>query len=146
MPLRSDLTWTDGSAFTAEDVAFTVNTVLSFQLGFDWHSYYDPEWLDHAEAVDAHTVKFYFKRQPNCSGMAVRRLAGTGGSKEVLVAEDCGCSRPCCPRRAVRRKIEVLKNRVAELQTQVDALIADGLTATGEEAHRLAGNASPQAG
>ncbi len=65
VPLRSDLKWTDGSAFTADDVVFTVNTVLSFQLGFDWHDFYNPDYLDHAQAVDAHTVKFFFKKQPN---------------------------------------------------------------------------------
>ena len=65
VPLRSDLEWTDGSAFTADDVAFTVNTVLSFQLGFDWRDFYNPDYLDHAQAVDTYTVKFFFKKQPN---------------------------------------------------------------------------------
>ena len=65
VPLRSDLKWTDGTPFTADDVAFTVNTAVSFQLGFDWHDFYNPDFIDHAEAVDAHTVKFYFKKQPN---------------------------------------------------------------------------------
>jgi hypothetical protein len=32
VPLRTDLACTDGS-FTAEDVAFTVNTALAFRLG-----------------------------------------------------------------------------------------------------------------
>ena len=76
MPLRTDLTWTDGSPFTADDVAFTVNTALSFRLGFDWHAYYDPDWLDHAEAVDAHTVKFYFKRAPNVAAWQYGALQG----------------------------------------------------------------------
>ena len=65
VPLRPDLKWTDGSPFTADDVVFTVNTVLSFQLGFDWHDFYNPDYLDHAQAVDTHTVKFFFKKQPN---------------------------------------------------------------------------------
>ena len=65
VPLRSDLNWIDGLPLTAEDVAFTVNTALAFQLGFDWHDYYNPDWLDHAEALDAHTVKFFFKKMPN---------------------------------------------------------------------------------
>jgi len=65
VPLRSDLKWTDGKPFTADDVAFTVNTVLSFQLGFDWHDFYNPDFIDHAEALDSHTVKFYLKKQPN---------------------------------------------------------------------------------
>ena len=65
VPLRSDLKWTDGSPFTADDVVFTVNTVLSFQLGFDWRDFYNPDYLDHVEKVDAYTVKFFFKKQPN---------------------------------------------------------------------------------
>ena len=58
--LRPDLRWTDSSPFTAEDVAFTVNTSLSFRLGFDWKAYYDFDVLAHAEAVDALTVRFHF--------------------------------------------------------------------------------------
>jgi ABC-type transport system substrate-binding protein len=63
--LRPNLKWTDGSSFTAEDVAFTVNTALSFELGYDWSAYYPREYLDHAEAVDSSTVKFVFKQKPN---------------------------------------------------------------------------------
>ena len=65
VPLRGDLKWTDGSPFTAEDVVFTVQTALTFELTFDWKAYYNPEYLDHAEAVDSHTVKFFFKQKPN---------------------------------------------------------------------------------
>lgn len=63
--LRPNLKWTDGSSFTADDVAFTVNTSLAFELGYDWSAYYPREYLDHAEAVDSSTVKFYFKQMPN---------------------------------------------------------------------------------
>jgi ABC-type transport system substrate-binding protein len=63
--LRSDLKWTDGSPFTAEDVAFTVNVVLHFELGLDWKDYYPPEYLARAEAVNSSTVKFFFKQKPN---------------------------------------------------------------------------------
>ena len=63
--LRPNLKWTDGSPFTAEDVAFTVNTALAFELGYDWSAYYPREYLDHAEAVDPSTVKFFFKQKPN---------------------------------------------------------------------------------
>lgn len=65
VPLRTDLKWTDGSPFTAEDAAFTANTSLKFQLGFDWHDFYNPDYLDHVEAIDSQTVKFVFKKQPN---------------------------------------------------------------------------------
>ena len=63
--LHPNLKWTDGSSFTADDVAFTVNTALAFELGYDWSAYYPREYLDHAEAVDPSTVKFYFKQKPN---------------------------------------------------------------------------------
>jgi len=63
--LRTDLKWTDGSAFTAQDVAFTVNTALAFGLGFDWNAYYSPEYIERVEVVDISTVKFIFKQQPN---------------------------------------------------------------------------------
>jgi peptide/nickel transport system substrate-binding protein len=63
--LRDDLKWTDGSAFTADDVVFTVQTALAFELTFDWKTLYDPAYLDHAETLDAHTVKFHFKQKPN---------------------------------------------------------------------------------
>lgn len=63
--LRPVLKWTDGSSFAADDVAFTINTALSFELGYDWSAYYPREYLDHAEAVDSSTVKFYFKQKPN---------------------------------------------------------------------------------
>jgi peptide/nickel transport system substrate-binding protein len=63
--LRPNLKWTDGSPFTADDIAFTVNTALAFELGYDWSAYYPREYLDHVEAVDPSTVKFYFKQKPN---------------------------------------------------------------------------------
>jgi ABC-type transport system substrate-binding protein len=63
--LRTNLKWTDGSSFTAEDVAFTVNTALAFELGYDWGAYYSREHLDHVEALDSSTVKFVFKQKPN---------------------------------------------------------------------------------
>lgn len=63
--LRPDLKWTDGSPYTAEDMAFTVNAVLHFELGFDWKAYYPPDYLARAEAVDSSTVRFYFKKRPN---------------------------------------------------------------------------------
>ena len=49
--LRADLKWTDGSPFTAEDVAFTANTILAFEFGYDWGAFYPLEYLDHAEAL-----------------------------------------------------------------------------------------------
>ena len=74
--LRPNLKWTEGSSFTAEDVAFTVNTVLAFELGYDWGAYYPREYLDHAEAVDSVTVKFVFKQKPDVSVWQYGALQG----------------------------------------------------------------------
>jgi peptide/nickel transport system substrate-binding protein len=63
--LRTDLKWSDKSPFTAEDVAFTVNTALAFELDYDWSTFSSRKWLDHVEAVDPSTIKYYFKQKPN---------------------------------------------------------------------------------
>ncbi|MDD2921408.1 MAG: ABC transporter substrate-binding protein, partial [Anaerolineales bacterium] len=63
--LRADLKWTDGSRFTAADVAFTANAALAFELNFDWGASYARHYLDQVEAPDAATVKFVFKQKPN---------------------------------------------------------------------------------
>src|SRR6266498_3088022 len=54
--LRTNLKWTDGTPFTAEDIVFSVDTALTFELGYDWGTYYPRDYLDHAEVVDASTV------------------------------------------------------------------------------------------
>lgn len=66
--IRPGLAWTDGSVLTAEDAAFTANAVLAFHLRLDWEVYYNPDFLDHVEALDANTLKYYFKKSP---GLAV---------------------------------------------------------------------------
>ena len=136
--LRSDLTWTDGTPFTADDVAFTVNTVLSFQLGFDWHSYYDPDWLDHAKALDAHTVRFYFKQAPNAGVWQYGALQGPVVQKKYWSPKIADAT-ALLPPADSQSQIAVLQDRVDQLQKQVQVIIADGLTATGNEAHQLQG-------
>lgn len=119
--LRSDLKWTDGSPLTADDVAFTVNTALSFQLGFDWHDFYNPDWLDHAEAVDAHTVKFYFKKQPNVGVWQYGALQGPVVQKAFWEPK-VALSVPLLPSAALAPRIEALRSKVDGLQKQVEAL------------------------
>ncbi|WP_054521782.1 ABC transporter substrate-binding protein [Thermanaerothrix daxensis] len=65
--LKDGLVWSDGSPVTAEDVAFTVNTVLKFKLGLNWQSGYNPDFLVKAEAVDPLTVKYYYNQIPGLS-------------------------------------------------------------------------------
>lgn len=118
--LRTDLKWSDGLPFTAEDVVFTVNTALSFQLGFDWRSFYDPAWLDHAEAVDLHTVKFYFKKAPNVAIWQYGALQGPVVQKTYW-APKVASSNALLPSADLAAQIENLKVKVATLQAQANA-------------------------
>lgn len=135
--LRPDLTWSDNSPFTAEDVAFTVNSVLSFQLGFDWHDYYNPDWLDHVEAVDPHTVKFYFKKTPNIGAWQYGALQGPILQKAYWSPKISEAA-ALLPSVDIRNNIETLKIKAEVLQKRVDALsasIASG-TMTADEARQ----------
>ncbi len=65
IPLRDDITWSDGEPFTAEDVAFTANTVLKFGLiSGNWSQWYDGNYLDHIEGVDDYTAKIVYHTKP----------------------------------------------------------------------------------
>ena len=147
VPLRSDITWTDGSPLTADDVAFTANTVLSFQLGFDWHDYYNLDWLDRVEAIDTHTVKFYFKKIPNVGVWQYGALQGPVVQKAYWYPKIAD-SAALLPSEDLRSKIETLKIKVAGLQTRVDALnAAIALHATsGEEARQMQAGLTHQQG
>ena len=87
VPVRTDLLWSDGTPLTAHDVAFTINTALEFELGFDWRDYYDPALLDHAEAVTADTRQVLLQAPARRRRLAVRRAAGPGGAGGVLVLQ-----------------------------------------------------------
>ncbi len=121
--LRSDLTWNDGTPFTAEDVVFTVNAVLAFQLGFDWHDAYDPDWIDHAESLDAHTVKFYFKKQPNISAWQYGVLQGPIVQKAYW-SPRIAASAALLPASTLTSRIEALNVQAGLLQKQFDTLNA----------------------
>ncbi|MFQ5406788.1 MAG: ABC transporter substrate-binding protein, partial [Anaerolineales bacterium] len=69
-------TWSDGEPITAHDVVFTVSTSLDLQLTGNWSSIYRPTDIDHVEAVDDYTVKFYFNSTP---GLAVWQYAAAQG-------------------------------------------------------------------
>jgi len=65
IPLREDIAWSDGTPFTAEDVAFTANAVLDLGLiSGNWVSWYDSNYLDHMEALDTYTVKIFYHTKP----------------------------------------------------------------------------------
>lgn len=131
--LNPNLEWSDGSPFTAEDVAFTVNTALAFQLGFDWSMYYNPGLLDHADATDAHTVKFYFKQAPTVGTWQYGILQGPVVQDKYWSSTVAQAS-SLLPAADLVAQIEQLKSKVASLEVQVGVLNYSAITAQGEGA------------
>lgn len=66
--MKQGIMWNDGTPLTATDVAFTANAALQLKLPGNWATLFDPNYLDHVEAVDDTTVKFYYTKEP---GLAV---------------------------------------------------------------------------
>jgi ABC-type transport system substrate-binding protein len=65
VPLKKGITWSDGTAFTAKDVAFTINNVLKFGLlSGNWQQWADFNYIDSAVAVDDLTVKIIYHTKP----------------------------------------------------------------------------------
>jgi peptide/nickel transport system substrate-binding protein len=63
--LRDDITWSDGTPFTAADIAFTGNTALRFGLiSGNWVQWFDPAYLESIEAVDDTTVRYIYHTKP----------------------------------------------------------------------------------
>ena len=145
VPLRSDLSWSNGSSFTAEDVAFTVNAALSFKLGFDWRDYYNPAVLDHAEALNSSTVKYYFKQMPDVGAWQYSVLQGPIVQKAYW-ASKVSSSAALLPPTDLGLQIDELKTKVTDLQQQVDALQAANGTTTGEEARQTQASLTRQEG
>jgi peptide/nickel transport system substrate-binding protein len=58
--LRDDVQWSDGVPVTAEDVRFTWQAQVHPEVAWD-SAYYKDEILD-VEVLDAHTVRFHFRR------------------------------------------------------------------------------------
>jgi ABC-type transport system substrate-binding protein len=140
VPLRTDLKWTDGTPFSADDVAFTVNTVLSFELGFDWHDYYDPDLLDHAEAVDARTVRFYFKKQPEVGAWQYGALQGPIVQKDYW-SPRIAAPAALLPAADLGGQIASLQAQAADIQSKIQALnIAIATAAPGSQQQKEAEN------
>jgi ABC-type transport system substrate-binding protein len=65
IPLREDVKWSDGTAFTAKDVAFSANAVLRMHLiSGNFSSWYDGNYLDHMEATSDYVVKIFYHTKP----------------------------------------------------------------------------------
>ena len=62
--LKKGVQWSDGVQVTAHDVAFTVNTALELGMSGTWAALIDPNFVERAEALGDHKVKFFFKKQP----------------------------------------------------------------------------------
>jgi peptide/nickel transport system substrate-binding protein len=62
--MRDDLQWSDGEPLTAEDVAFTWQTAVDFQLTANWANFVNADIVDSVEAVDDQTVRVTFNAQP----------------------------------------------------------------------------------
>lgn len=60
--LQSDVTWSDGEPFTADDVVFTYEFISNPEVAAATAQFY--EAIDTVEALDDHTVKIAFK-EPN---------------------------------------------------------------------------------
>lgn len=79
--LFPDLEWDDGTPLTAEDIAFTVNTSLEFELGLNWADFYNIEKIHHVEALDEQTLKYYFSSPPSVGDWQQGALTGIFVSK-----------------------------------------------------------------
>jgi len=63
--MREDVTWSDGTPLTAEDVAFTENAILKFAMpGGNFLDWADGSFLESVEAVDPYNVKFIYHTKP----------------------------------------------------------------------------------
>ena len=67
LELKQGVMWSDGNEVTAEDFAFTAHTATEMDLTGNWPSIVDPEYFDHAEAIDPYSLKIFFKKKPGLS-------------------------------------------------------------------------------
>ncbi len=76
VPLKQGIQWSDGEELTAEDIVFTVNTVLDLELGAGWAEAVDSAFVERVEALDSHRLKVIFKAtddegNPQTPGLSV---------------------------------------------------------------------------
>jgi peptide/nickel transport system substrate-binding protein len=115
--LLPNLSWDDGSPLSAEDVAFTVNTALAFELGLNWADFYNKEKLHRVEALDALTIKYYFSSPPSTGDWQHGALIGVFANQNYWQPK-------------IEKAATLLPNPeddllMAEYQIQIDALQAE---------------------
>jgi peptide/nickel transport system substrate-binding protein len=76
IPLRQNVTWSDGTPVTANDVVFTAQTVLDLDLPGNWSATFDGRYLEAVEAVDDYTVKLIYNIDP---GLAIHEWGSLQG-------------------------------------------------------------------
>ena len=64
VPMVQDAVWSDGETVDAHDVVFTLDACRDLQLTQNWPNQCWPGVMDHAEAVDDYTVRYYYAEQP----------------------------------------------------------------------------------
>ncbi|MDK1118150.1 MAG: ABC transporter substrate-binding protein [Anaerolineae bacterium] len=119
--LQPNLTWTDGSPFTAEDVAFTINSALNFRLGLNWNTAYNPDVLDHAEPINDTAVRFYFVKKPNLSDWQYGALQGPIVNQAYWQPRIAAAAR-LLPDESLFPDIQGLERELIDFQTQIDGL------------------------
>ncbi len=63
--LQDGATWSDGQPMTAQHAVFTWHTVRDLEItDGNWAAYIPLDFFDHAEAIDATTLKVFFKEKP----------------------------------------------------------------------------------
>ncbi len=121
--LKDGLKWSDGSPLTAEDVAFTANTVLTFALSGNWIGYYNPAVLGRVEAADALTLKYYYKVQPGLPIWQNGALLGVTVCKaywEPKIADVLARAAALDP------QAPDFLDQVTPLQTELEAITTEG--------------------
>jgi peptide/nickel transport system substrate-binding protein len=121
--VKEGLKWADGSPLTAEDVAFTANTALTFSLSGNWVGYYNPVVLDRVEAVDALTLKYYYKVRPGLPIWQYGALLGPIVNKaywQPKIADVLARAEALDPQAAD------FLDQITPLQTELEAITTEG--------------------
>jgi len=65
---KDGINWSDGEPITAEDVAFTVNTVIDLELTGNWDGAIDRDFVDRVEVVPGENAAKYYLKATDAEG------------------------------------------------------------------------------